>query len=117
MSDGRYRVVDERTFDTFKKRFSMLIDSRGFNLVQTANATNINVTSISRYLNSRNPDTLAIWRIADVFGVSIDWLLGRTDERYSDIPEKELDLLTKYKVASDNDKLVIDTILSKYDRV
>lgn len=117
MADGRYRDVDERTFDTFKKRFSMLIDSRGFNLVQTANATNINVTSISRYLTNRNPDTLAIWRIADVFGVSIDWLLGRTDERYSEIPEKELQLLTKYKVATDNDKLVIDTILSKYDRV
>ena len=117
MSDGRYKVVDYRTFDTFRKRLRQLIDSKGINMKETAMALNMNPTSISRYFVARNPDTLAIWRIADFFNVSVDWLLGRTDEQYPDIPEKDRKLLDRYKVASDTDRLVIDTILSKYDGI
>lgn len=115
MSDGRYRVVDERTFETFKKRFRQLIDSRGINMKETAIALNMNPTSISRYFISRSPDTLAIWRIADLFNVSVDWLLGRTDDKYPEMSEEDMKFLNRYKVASENDRLVIDTLLSKYD--
>ena len=42
---------------------------------------NLNQNSISRYENGeRQPDINELIRIADYFGVSIDYLMGRTDD-------------------------------------
>ena len=42
---------------------------------------NLNQNSISRYENGeRQPDINELIRIADYFGVSIDYLVGRTDD-------------------------------------
>lgn len=117
MGDKRYKVSDERTFDTFRKRFKQLIDSRGFNKRETADALNINSTSVSRYFYNRNPDTLVLWRIADYFDVSADWLLGRTDDKYATLTDEEKSLLEKYKLSTSDDRLIIDTLLSKYDKL
>lgn len=53
-------------------------------LTQEALGEKVNVTkvSISGYENgNRNPDTETLQRLADFFGVSTDYLLGRTDEK------------------------------------
>ena len=117
MGDKRYKVTDERSFDMFKKRFGQLINSRGFNQKETAEALNINTTSVSRYFMDRTPDTLVLWRIADYFNVSTDWLLGRSDEKYAVLSEQEKSLLEKYKLATRDDRLIIDTLLSKYEKL
>ena len=116
MKDGRYNVPVEHDFSAFKTRLRELIDGRGINVAQTALGAKINKTSMSRYFSDRTPDIIAVWRLADFFNVSIDWLLGRTDERFSHLPSKPTIILSKkYEVASDDDKLIIDTLLSKYE--
>lgn len=116
MQNKKFKVVEEsRTWDDFKVRFKSLMDSRGFNMKQTSEALNLNPTSISRYFQDRGPDILVLWRIADYFDTSIDWLVGRKPSKYETLSPKELEVIKKYSAATPSDKLVIDTLLEKYD--
>lgn len=69
------------------------------------------------------PDSATIIRLADFFGVSIDYLLGRTnipnqvqeenteykiDNRFTD---EELKLIQKFRQSSDKGKKIIETIV------
>lgn len=59
----------------------------------------VTVGTISNYENDvHSPDPTTLCKIADFFGVSIDYLLGRTDFRY---PVDEIDkrMIGRYTVA------------------
>ena len=114
MEGGKFRVKDDRSFDTFRIRLRSLLDSRGYTMKDLGMKVDMNATSISRYFIDRNPDTIALWRIADHFNVSIDWLLGRSANRF-DLPDDVQRLITLYQAATSSDKSVIDMLLSKYD--
>ena len=116
MQNGKFKHQDEtRNYDQFKKNLRMLLDSRGYNMTELSLALNMNTTSISRYFIDRNPDAMSLWRIADHFGVSIDWLLGRSLNRYESLSPELQKIANLYQSATENDRLVIDTLLSKYD--
>ncbi len=54
--------------------------SRGITQLKLAMDLHMNQNSISRYENgSREPSITDLLLLADYFGVSIDYLLGRTD--------------------------------------
>lgn len=115
MKNGKFKHQDEnRNFESFKHKLRTLMDSRGFTMKGLSLELEMNTTSISRYFIDRNPDTISLWRIADYFDVSIDWLLGRSSSKFDSIPEYAQDVANLYLSASDSDKLVIDTILKKY---
>lgn len=66
----------------FSERLELLRKSKNMSQKELADILNIDRTSIVHYENSNNdriprPDTL--FKIADFFEVSIDYLLGRTD--------------------------------------
>lgn len=66
----------------FGTRFKELREEARLNQVQVAEALNIIKQTVSRYeKNQREPEYHDLIRIADFFNVSLDYLLGRTDER------------------------------------
>lgn len=61
-------------------RLKELRKSRGISQLKLAMDLNMNQNSISRYENGeREADYAALIRLADYFDVSVDYLLGRTD--------------------------------------
>ncbi len=61
-------------------RLKTLRISRHLSQLKLALDLNMNQNSISRYENGeREADYATLIRLADYFGVSIDYLLGRTD--------------------------------------
>ena len=62
-------------------RIRELRKKRGITQLKMAMDLEVNQNSISRYENGeRQPDINELIRIADYFGVSIDYLVGRTDD-------------------------------------
>lgn len=112
---GKFRVDDGRNYDIFRDRLKKLMKAYGYNMKDLSIAIDLNPTSISRYFQDRGPDTIALWRIADKFGVSIDWLLGRTDEQSGSFSDEAAKVARLYDAANADDKLVVDTLLKRYD--
>lgn len=105
-------VFDNRPFQT---RLQQLMHSRDFNQIETAEAVGISATSICRFFQDRCPDVPALIKIADYFNVSIDWLIGRKHFEDGSLTENDYSLISKYKMLDPSDKLIIDSILQKYD--
>lgn len=65
-------------------RIKELRKERGLTLKSIAKALNTSHQVISRYeLERTQPDFETLIRLADYFGVTLDYLLGRTEERTS----------------------------------
>lgn len=61
-------------------RFKELRKSKNITQLKLALDLNMNQNTISRYENGeRQPSLSDLIKIADYFGVSIDYILGRTD--------------------------------------
>lgn len=68
-------------------RLRMLRRESGMTQVELGKILNCGGTAISQYeKNVRTPDHATIMKIADVFGVSTDYLFGKTSDRNKDIP-------------------------------
>lgn len=86
---------------TFGERLGDLISRRGINQSQLAEQTGINQSAISEYINGRkngaeprSPDCATIIELSKFFGVSTDYLLGRSDVLTADITVKEIHKMT-----------------------
>lgn len=76
---------------------------------------NSTAATVSRYLSSsRAPDLEYVVRLAEYFGVPIDWLLGFGDDKYAPLPKDQQELLNLYAHATDDDRKVIHAVLNKY---
>lgn len=70
--------MDKR--ELFASRLKDLISEKEINLSVIEKAVGINHSTISRYLSAqRAPQLEQIWILADYFGCTVDYLLGRTD--------------------------------------
>ena len=75
----------------FPERFRYLRQSKNLAQSQLANLIGVDRSTISSYeSNIRQPSLDTLSRIADVFGVSTDYLLGRTDSLALNGEEKAL---------------------------
>ena len=103
-------------YDVFRERLRQLRDSKGLNSQALADYTGMSAAAISRYLNgSRIPDINAILTFADFFGVRAEWMFGiESVDRYEDVADEDRKRIDLFKLASENDKAVIDLILAKY---
>lgn len=64
----------------FSNRLKELMKDKNINSVQLAKLTNIPRASIANWLVCRrSPQIDALYKLADFFAVSIDYLLGRQD--------------------------------------
>ncbi len=110
----KYRNTATYDWEPFRRNLKALMDSRGFNGKDCALAVGLAPSTVTRYLTERTPDIVALWRFADYFHVSIDWLLGRQDSRFENLPDDVKKLVDAYSIATQADKDVIDLILKKY---
>ena len=63
-------------------RLAKLRKAKGFSQLKLALDLNMNQNTISRYeTGEREADYKTLVRLADYFDVSLDYLLGRTDEK------------------------------------
>lgn len=115
MSNKLYSVPDTFDWSIFRGNLKSLMNNYGYNMSTLAQKADLNVTSISRYLQGRVPDLIAVWRIADHFGVSIDWLIGRNEDKFNNLSEEQVSILNRYNLASQADKDIVKLFLSKYD--
>lgn len=66
----------------FGERIRKLREDAGINQPQFAQALEVKTATINRYENDiREPEYATLIKIADYFNVSVDYLLGRTENR------------------------------------
>lgn len=101
-------------------RISQLRESRGWTQEQLSSSLGISRAALSHYeKNRREPDTETLTKVADLFQVSIDYLVGRTNipqamldedvRRFVDQLElSDNELLDKFALTIDGRKLTPD---------
>ena len=105
----------DRNYAVFRTRLAALVASHGYTLKALSEDIGITDVTLSRYMTGhRTPDLPYIIKIAEFFGVSIDWLIGFSGERYDAIPEDIQELIHLYSMASNDDRLVVRAVLQKY---
>ncbi len=62
------------------KRIKGLMESEKLTQMQLAHAINVGQSSVSDWLNSKSePSIENLWKLADFFDVSVDYLIGRKE--------------------------------------
>jgi transcriptional regulator with XRE-family HTH domain len=93
----------------FGSRLKSLRESIGLTQNDLANKLHTARSTITLYENGKNePDFKTLIKIADLFNVSTDYLLGRTNERYNLnlLNENNKDLLLKLFEAVNEYKII-----------
>jgi transcriptional regulator with XRE-family HTH domain len=101
-------------------RISKLREDRGWTQEQTAASLGISRAALSHYeKNRREPDTDTLSKFADLFHVSVDYLVGRTNSPHVTLDEpvrdfvdqlelSDEDLLKKFDLTIDGRKLTVE---------
>lgn len=78
----------------FARRIRALTDERG-TLREVARKANVEAGVLSRIgtNDTIEPRLPTLWNLADYFGVSLDYLVGRGDHQEDDIPSRQLWIL------------------------
>lgn len=97
-------------------RLKYLRTARGENLEKVAEYLNVSIQTISNYENEKRdmtPDTII--KLAEYFGVSTDYILGKSNNRNSDIPVSKIPILGTVKAGYDwlAEENIIDYITLK----
>lgn len=113
---------------TLFERTKETASNRGLSIQQVAKQAGLGINSIYRW-KERNPTTSNIKAVADVLGVSVDYLLGNTDDMYGNKKENEpVDLYTvtdderdrlisaNGQPITDDDWAIIKAVLAKYPK-
>ncbi len=105
---------------TTGKRISQLRDKRGWTQEQLAASLGISRAALSHYeKNRREPDTETLTKIADLFKVTIDYLVGRTElpggtvdmdvrQFLDELELSDAELLDRFSLTIDGRKLTPD---------
>ena len=65
-----------------QERLRILRKGRGLKQAEAAELCGISMMSYCRYeRGEREPTASTLWRMADLFEVSVDYLIGRSEER------------------------------------
>ena len=100
--------------EIFRERVNKLVAGTGKAVTPLAVDKGFQPSSFIRLLNgSRDPSLTSLVRIAKGFEVSIDWLVGLTDENIESIDEFK-QLINLYEMAEKTDRDAINAILQKY---
>lgn len=93
------------TKHSFKKCLRQTREKQNLSQTQLAQMLNVNITTYRNYENTnREPDYDTLIRISDILGVSIDYLLGRSNITNLDLPKDKEELLLLYDSLSQGTK-------------
>lgn len=100
----------------FPERLKSLRTDRGISQIKLAKYFNYGSTAIANYESGRNePSFDVLIKIADYFGVSVDYLLGREDKPmiYRNISLEEEDLLKDFRKLNKELQISISELVKK----
>ncbi|COI17861.1 phage DNA-binding protein [Streptococcus pneumoniae] len=110
------------------ERIKELAKKRGYSLTKLNDASGLGTNSIYHW-RTKTPSTASLKKVADVLGVSVDYLLGNTDDMYGNKKENEpVDLYTvtdderdrlisaNGQPITDDDWAIIKAVLAKYPK-
>ena len=102
--------------ESFIKRLYILLEETNTTQRELAKKIKVTEVTISRYLSGeRIPRMEIINKIAKYFGVSVDYLLGRTDIKKpaatKEVDEEFMTMYGAYKQLSDTDKGILRATL------
>ena len=91
------------------ERFEQLLKEHGISTYRVAKDTKITTSLFSQWKSGKNqPKTSTLQKIADYFGVSIEWLLGNTEVRNIPDPKNGGALVINENPLSANERELID---------
>lgn len=96
------------------KNLKLIRNSRGISQQTLANAIGTTQQSVNMYENHKiEPDISTLIALADYFDVTVDYLIGRTDENNQPLRDSD-SLLSKYSRLNKAEKICIDTLVDTY---
>ena len=96
------------------KNLKLIRTMRGISQQMLANALGTTQQSINKYENHKiEPDINTLIALADYFDVTVDYLIGRTDENNQVLSDGN-SLLGKYSRLNKSEKICIDTLIDTY---
>lgn len=96
------------------KNLKLIRNNRGISQQTLAAAIGTTQQSINKYENHKiEPDIATLIALADYFDVTIDYLVGRTDENNKPLSDGS-SLLNKYSKLNRSEKICIDTLIDTY---
>lgn len=108
--------------DKMIKNLKKLRNEKNISQLALANIIGISQQSINKYENhSIEPDISTLIAIADYFGVSIDYLVGRTDDPTTitttlHLNQKEVLLLNGYRSLTETEQTCINVLIATYNK-
>ena len=73
------------------ERVQYLAKNQGLSVRELGNKLNIGPTTLYKW-KKRTPKSDILIKVADYFGVSTDYLLGRSDDKYDLSPQEKIDI-------------------------
>ena len=102
-------------FTAFQENLKSLCDGSGKTQKSLAADIGIGPVALTRLIHGdRSPTIGTVIAVAEYFHVSIDWLLGYYPEKHEPLKPEQRNLLELYSLSSQDDRRVIDAVLSKY---
>lgn len=99
----------------FSKRLRILRENKGYNQEKLANMCGLSTSTIGMYEQGRRqPDNDTLVKLADIFDVSTDYLLGKTEvKKYEKPYEDDLEkvLFSKAKELTAEEKKAVLNII------
>ncbi len=87
---------------------------------QLADVIGVSQQSVNKYENhSIEPDVATLIKIADYFGVTVDYLIGHANEREAErrgITDEEFSIVSNYRKLSQKERESIFLIMKVYTR-
>jgi len=83
------KIKSEKIQKSISKKLIQLRDALGYSQRTVAKDLHLNQAQLCHYENRTNiPSTINIIELADYYGVSIDWLVGRSKNTFLEDNEK-----------------------------
>ena len=101
------------------KNLKLLREERGWSQQKVADMLNLTQQTVFKYEQKSNePDIATLIRLADIFEVSVDFLIGNTDIREKNTNSKqptlskpEVEHIKQYRTLPDNLRRSVDDLL------
>jgi transcriptional regulator with XRE-family HTH domain len=99
-------------------RIKLLCGERGRNLTALERELGFGKSTIRKW-DKNAPSVDKVMLVADFFGVSVDYLIGRTDDRAleAEPDAEELEFLDTYKAAKESDRAAVRATLKVIDKL
>lgn len=79
------------------ERIKLVVEEKSMTISELERRANLGNSSIRKW-ETTNPKTDKLQSVADVLGVSMDWLLGRTEVRYVSSPNSTIPQIKKFEI-------------------